>query len=483
VTLSAGTRLGAFEILSLLGEGGMGEVYRAKDTQLGRDVALKIVRPALAEEPGFLARFEREARIASGINHPNVAHIYAGGQYDGRPYYVMELVEGQSLAEKMMAERIPGPRAMEYLRQAAEGLAAASERGITHRDIKPANLMVDAKGQLKIVDFGLARNTAPGDTITSGVVLGSPHYMAPEQAVGGETDRRSDIYSLGASFYHLLTGLPPFEAPTPVAVLMKHVHEPLVAVRERRPEIPAGVAAVIEKMMRKLPEDRFQSYEELLAALENLRRGIAFFDRAPTIATRAVAAERTRWIPMPIILVFALAATGGVVFVLRQKSPRAPAPEVASRQSTGTAPLFSSGGSSGSAAPDAANGAASDASSPATKSIAVGGVTVGIPSNSPFDPAPYITAALQTKTLANMKKIESALRVCFAERNALPQTLEELARSFGLDRDDLKDGWGNPIDFQPVGDLAFRIHSMGADGKSATADDLTIERKVLPGLD
>ena len=479
MTLATGTKLGPYEILSPLGAGGMGEVYRARDTKLDREVALKIVRPELALEPGFLARFEREARLASGINHPNVAHIYGAGQYDSRPYYAMELVEGASLAEKMKRERIPGLRAMEYLRQAAEGLAAASERGVIHRDIKPANLMTDAKDRLKIVDFGLARTIAPGDTMTSGVVLGSPHYMAPEQAVGNETDRRSDIYSLGATFYHLLTGLPPFEAPTPVAVLMKHVHEPLVGIRERRPEIPPGVAYVIEKMMRKLPEERFQSYEELLADLERARSGLAVFDQTPTVTMKPVAPppKKTTAVPVPIVLVLALAAAGGFVLLVRSRktAPAPPPPETSSAQPAGNPPLLAL--ATAAAAPAPREPAA------ATKPFSVGGVTIGIPTNSPIDPAPYITAALQTKTLANLKKIESALRVAFAEKNTLPSTLEELAKSYGLDRDDLLDGWGNPIDFKPVGDLAFRLHSAGADGKSGTPDDITIERKVLPGLD
>ena len=453
----------------------MGEVYRARDEALGRDVALKIVRPALAQEAGFATRFEREARIASGISHPNVAHIYAAGQYDGRPYYAMELVEGRSLAEAMAGERIPGPLALDYLRQAAQGLAAASELGIVHRDVKPANLMLDGRGRLKIVDFGLARSVARGDTLTSGVVLGSPHYMAPEQALGQDCDRRSDIYSLGASFYHVLTGLPPFEAPTPVAVLMKHLHEPLVGIRERRPEIPSGVAAVIEKMMRKAPEDRYQSYEELLADLEGVRRGIQRVDRAPTVATGVAAARpEERAVPLPVALVFILAAAGGLVLLVRNRERPAPPPTAAFRAPDLTRRATSAGAAGGAVPGESGTGAAS-------APIAGSGMTIGIPT--PIDPAPYITAALQSKTLAKMKKIESALRVAFAEKNSLPATLEELARSYGLDREDLVDGWGNPFDFRPVGDLAFRLHSSGADGKSGTPDDLTIQRKALPGLD
>jgi serine/threonine-protein kinase len=251
----------------------MGDVYRAVDARAERTVAIKLVSAARAQEKSFLARFERESKAAALLSHPNVARVEATGSYADRPYYVMEYVEGKTLARVLDEDGpLESDRAMDLLAQACDGLAAAHANGIVHRDVKPDNLMVDKKGRLKVVDFGLARPTAAGFTITQADrVMGTPQYMAPEQATQGTADQRSDIYALGATFYHLLAGTPPFSAPTPVALMLKHVNDPLVPLEKRAESVSPSLSALIGRMLAKDPLERFQDYSELGSALAETR--------------------------------------------------------------------------------------------------------------------------------------------------------------------------------------------------------------------
>jgi serine/threonine-protein kinase len=223
-------KLGDFKFLELLGEGGMGAVYRARQESLARDVAVKILPERLTRNPKFVQRFYREARAAAGLVHPNVVQIYSIGQDEDRGvhYYAMELVRGQDLAQILKGGvRFSVDQALTIVLQAAEGLAAAAESGLIHRDIKPANMMLSPKGQVKIMDFGLAKMAA-GDAIDvteAGSIVGTASYMSPEQGLGKELDFRTDIYSLGAVLYELLTGRPPFKADDPSAVIYLHVYE------------------------------------------------------------------------------------------------------------------------------------------------------------------------------------------------------------------------------------------------------------------
>ncbi|HYG11984.1 MAG TPA: serine/threonine-protein kinase, partial [Pyrinomonadaceae bacterium] len=218
MVLSPNTRLGRYEIRSLLGEGGMGEVYLARDPKIGRDVAIKVLPAQFSADAERLARFEQEACAAGALNHPNVLAVHDVGQHDGAPFVVSELLEGETLREKLRGAPLPQRKAVDYASQIARGLAAAHERGIVHRDLKPENIFITSDGRAKILDFGLAKLTQ-GDGQQSqteiptrrvdtnpGAVMGTVGYMAPEQVRGREVDHRADIFSFGAVLYEMLTG-------------------------------------------------------------------------------------------------------------------------------------------------------------------------------------------------------------------------------------------------------------------------------------
>jgi len=263
-------RLGAYRVLALLGSGGMGRVYRALDEALQREVAVKTLLPALAADADFVARFTREARAAASLNHPNITQIYATGQEGPIPFFAMELIRGRSLDSLCRASGAIEPaRAAAYIRQAATGLRHAAQKGLIHRDVKPSNLMLTDDGVVKITDFGLAKAAGSDSGLTAtGEVLGSPGYISPEQAQGRPLDSRSDIYSLGATFFHLVTGRLPFPAPTAVAMILKHMNEPLRSPRALNAGIPFPIAAAIQRMMAKNPGERFQDYDALIDALD-----------------------------------------------------------------------------------------------------------------------------------------------------------------------------------------------------------------------
>src|ERR1700674_6056038 len=216
MSISAGTRLGPYEILSPLGAGGMGEVYRARDSRLGREVAVKVLPASFSADPDRLRRFEQEARAAGLLNHPNITAVYDIGSADGAPYVVSELLEGETLRSRLAAGALPPRKAIDYAIQIARGLAAAHEMGIVHRDLKPENLFITKDGRVKILDFGLAKLTSPqsGETHSPtavaatepGSVMGTVGYMSPEQVRGRPADHRSDIFSFGSILYEMLTG-------------------------------------------------------------------------------------------------------------------------------------------------------------------------------------------------------------------------------------------------------------------------------------
>ena len=263
-------RFGIYKVVELLGTGGMGRVYRALDEALDREVALKTLLPALAADSDFVARFTREARSAAALNHPNITQVYATGLEGTIPYFAMELIRGQSLETLVKGRGALDPAvAASYMVQAAAGLRHAALKGLIHRDVKPSNLMLTEDGVLKVTDFGLAKAAHADTRLTAtGEVLGSPGYIPPEQAQGMPIDLRSDIYSLGATFYHLVTGRLPFEAPTAVAMIMKHMNEPVRSPRALNASIPFPIAAVIQRMLAKRPGERFQDYDSLIRELE-----------------------------------------------------------------------------------------------------------------------------------------------------------------------------------------------------------------------
>ncbi len=284
-------RFGPYKVEERIGVGGMGIVYRALDEALQRHVALKTLLPALAADPEFVARFKREAQSAAALNHPNITQIYTIGQEGAIPYFAMELIHGRSL-ESIVRQKgaLGAAEATGHVLQAAQGLRHAAQKKLIHRDIKPSNLMLSEDGVVKVTDFGLAKAARSETQLTAtGEVLGSPGYISPEQAQGASLDARSDIYSLGATFFHLVTGRLPFEAPTPVAMIVKHLSEPLRSPRAVNPSVPYPVAAAIQKMMAKRPGERFQDYDALLRELERALATIGAETPAPARAAGAQA--------------------------------------------------------------------------------------------------------------------------------------------------------------------------------------------------
>lgn len=270
-----GQLLGHYRVERMLGRGGMGAVFEGRDERTNQRIAIKVMTAGIMSDAESVARFEREASVAAQIQHSNVARVLDSGTEGEIRYLVMEFVDGRSLAD-LLRERghIPGPRALDYIRQAASGLDAAHSRGAIHRDIKPENLMVTSDGTLKVVDFGLAKlQNADSFKTATGAVMGTPHYMSPEQATGRDADHRSDIYSLGATFFHLLAGRPPYEGENVFAILEKHVRGDLPSITRWNSKVPDGVCQIVYRMLAKHPDDRFQTYGHLIQVLDDAIQG------------------------------------------------------------------------------------------------------------------------------------------------------------------------------------------------------------------
>jgi serine/threonine-protein kinase len=260
---------GRYEIEQLLGHGGMATVHRARDTQLGREVALKLMRPDLADDPVFGARFVTEARSAASISHPNVVTVLDFGTEGPGPYIVMELVEGGDLAAILRRKgRLTAPRAVSIAAGVASALAAAHGRGIVHRDVKPGNILITADGDARVADFGIARATGEQSLTATGTSLGSVDYFSPEQARGEPADAASDIYALGVVLYEMLTGARPFTGEGPYAVAVARLGAPAPDPRAVRPRIPKALAAIVQRAMAPERGDRYASAAEMGEALE-----------------------------------------------------------------------------------------------------------------------------------------------------------------------------------------------------------------------
>ena len=279
--LTSGTKLGPYEIQSPLGAGGMGEVYRARDSVLKREVAIKVLSSLVSPDPGRLRRFEQEAQAAAALNHPNILAVHQLGTFAGAPYLVSELLEGDTLRQQLVRGPQPVRKALDYGVQIARGLAAAHEKGIIHRDLKPENLFVTKDGRIKILDFGLAKLThrepASDDndvTLTDGsercAVMGTVGYMSPEQVRGEATDHRADIFAFGATLYEMLTGKRAFRKPTSSETMTAILHEDPPRISEIVFGAPPGLLRVVHRCMEKKPEQRFQSASDLAFALEAL---------------------------------------------------------------------------------------------------------------------------------------------------------------------------------------------------------------------
>ena len=265
-------RLGGFELLGRLGKGGMGTVLKARQLSMDRLVALKILPRRLAENEAFVARFLRETRSAARLYHPYIVRAYDVGQAGGYYYFAMEYIEGEGLNAILAREgRLEPTRALRFMKQVCSALAAAHKAGIIHRDVKPSNLMLDKYGDVRVTDFGLAKITEGDATITAdGQTLGSPAYVSPEMAAGKEVDVRADLYSLGAAFYHLLAGRPPFEGGNLAQLIIKHVSEMPAALAQVAPHVDPRLCRIIDRLLRKEPAARYESAQALLNALEAL---------------------------------------------------------------------------------------------------------------------------------------------------------------------------------------------------------------------
>jgi eukaryotic-like serine/threonine-protein kinase len=336
--IAAGARLGPYEILGPLGAGGMGEVYRARDPRLERDVAIKVLPAELSADAGRLKRFEKEARSASALNHPNIVTIHEVGRDGSTSYIVMELVSGKTLRELLVPGPLPVRRALSIGAETAEGLAKAHAAGIVHRDLKPENLMVTEDGHVKILDFGLAKLTqaeAPEGQQTHaptvsrgtepGVVMGTVGYMSPEQATGLPLDFRSDQFSFGSVLYELLTGRPPFERRTRPETLAAIIREEPEAIASLAPKTPVPVRWVVERCLAKEPRERYASTEDLARDLENLKSHVS----EASGAVEAIAAGPIRHglrLAPAIILVGLLAAIGIGFVAGRRAAPERSAP-------------------------------------------------------------------------------------------------------------------------------------------------------------
>ena len=325
--LAKGEHLGPYEIVSPIGAGGMGEVWRARDSRIGRDVAVKVLPPSFARDADRLLRFEQEAKTAGTLNHPNLVTIHDFGTHEGAPYIVMELLEGQTLREKLEGSALPPRKAIEYAVQMANALAAAHDRGIVHRDLKPENVFITNEGRLKILDFGLAKLAGPGPSaddrtqqkVTApGTVMGTAGYMSPEQVRGEDVDHRSDIFALGAIVYEMLARRRAFHAPTSVETMNAILREDPPEIDSSTGRIPPAIDRLVRRCLEKNREERFHSAHDVAYALDVVSSGSGSSGQpALTLRTR-------RWL-MPLLVVAGFVASAGIGFVAARRQPPAPA--------------------------------------------------------------------------------------------------------------------------------------------------------------
>lgn len=331
MTLAAGTKLGPYEIQSPLGAGGMGEVYRARDTRLGREVAIKFLPASFANDTERLRRFEQEARTVAALNHPTILGVYDIGQHHGSPYMVSELLEGETLREKMQEGLMPQRRAIEYASQIAEAIAAAHDKGVVHRDVKPENVFVTKDGRVKVLDFGLAKlarveagRAEPGEGATAtvavhtmpGMVLGTAGYMSPEQVRGKEVDSRTDIFALGAILYEMLSGRRAFKGESSVETMNAILKDDPPELETDRLKLSPGLERIVRRCLEKEPERRFHSARDVGFALE----AISGTSTESGMQRHYVSPQRPRWVRTGGLAVLLIAVLSAVYFVGRRNA-------------------------------------------------------------------------------------------------------------------------------------------------------------------
>ncbi len=337
MSLTPGTRLGPYEVVSAIGAGGMGEVYRARDARLQRDVAIKVLPEAFATDEARLSRFEQEALATAALNHPNILVVFDIGREGRIAYVVAELLEGQTLREVIEAGRLPLRKAVDYASQIASGLAAAHAKGIVHRDLKPENVFVTTQDRAKILDFGLAKwSPASVDVETRiartgpGMVLGTLGYMAPEQVRGQAVDHRADIFSFGAVLYEMIAGCRAFQGATAADTMTAILKEAPADVTDSGVAVPSSLARVVDRCLEKAPASRFQSASDLAFALQALgsdaRSGSSI---SAASAGLPKAREKQPWMRV-----------AGVALAVRSSSPRSGARADLARAPTHHRPLI-----------------------------------------------------------------------------------------------------------------------------------------------
>src|SRR3984957_1600872 len=329
MALAAGTKLDGYEVHSLLGEGGMGDVYPARDPVLKRDVAIKVLPQFVSQDPDRMRRFQQEAQAAAALNHPNILAVYQLGNFEGTTYLVSELLDGDTLRQELTQGALPARKAIDYGVQIAHGLAAAHYKGIVHRDLKPENIFITRDARAKILDFGLAKLTLPedGETVTAkdqttpGQVLGTAGYMAPEQVRGETVDHRADIFAFGAILYELVTRQRAFKKPTSAETMTAILHEDPPAILPSTEGLSPGLLRIVQRCLEKKPERRFQSASDLAFALEALSDFTQMTSAAgghtaveQVGAGRAAASSRTwKWVAAASF--FAALVAGAIVWL------------------------------------------------------------------------------------------------------------------------------------------------------------------------
>lgn len=454
------------QITQLMGYGGMGAVFKAYDHQNKRWVALKIINPQLLTQPDLIQQFRLEAEAATGLNHHNIAQLYYVGTYQNVPYYTMEFIEGKSFAELLKEKgRIAGTSSMNYLYQICDGLEYCQYNGVVHRDIKPANLMISKDGIVKVVDFGLAMVLQEGSRFKEAdQILGTPKYISPESGTTKIMDHRSDIYSLGATFYHLIAGEPPFTASTPMELLQKQINEPLIPLMERNPLVPELVSDIIGKMLEKNPKTRYQSYKEIKEDIEKAKA--AGFKKTSATAVKTKMTQGTdhpKKFPTTFFI-FAgiiIAILAAMMIVFNPASKNRPNEKTTEKGIDFDSIKNRSG-----------NGSGAKANEPFSPPIGTGTLSDGMKA---------ISDARSAQVISQMRQIYALAMQYYSERGELPYSVEALYAEMGYGGLPVRDIWGNTYQLILRGSNDISVISAGQDATHGTSDDIEIRNGQLIG--